>query len=144
MTELTEDKIKELDNLLNNNLRYDDILLRDKEEIQNDFFSGINKKDEFPKIEKPLENKILYNLSKKTSTILDKEKNFLEDIKLLLNTDSIKNVNNKQRNDKYIYDINIQIYLYNNIIENKKQIGGYRSKYLKYKNKYIKLKNIIL
>ena len=144
MIELTEDKIKELDNLLNNNLRYDDILLRDKEEIQNDFFSGINKKDEFPKIEKPLENKILYNLSKKTSTILDKEKNFLEDIKLLLNTDSIKNVNNKQRNDKYIYDINIQIYLYNNIIENKKQIGGYRSKYLKYKNKYIKLKNIIL
>jgi hypothetical protein len=144
MTELTADKIKELDNLLNNNLRYDDILLKDKEEIQNDFFSGINNRDEFPKIEKSLENKIAYNLTKKTLDTLDKEKQFLKNIILLLNSDSIKNINNKQRNDKYIYDIDVQINLYNTIIENKKQIGGYKNKYLKYKNKYIKLKNNIL
>jgi len=141
MTELTADKIKELDNLLNNNLRYDDILLRDKEEIQNDFFSGINKRDEFPKIEKSLENKIAYNLTKKTLDTLDKEKKVLEYFIPLINSDSIKNINNKQRNDKYIYDISLQIDIYNNIIENKKQKGGYKNKYLKYKNKYIKLKN---
>jgi hypothetical protein len=62
----------------------------------------------------------------------------------LINSDSIKNINNKQRNDKYIYDIDVQINLYNTIIKNKKQTGGYKNKYLKYKNKYIKLKNNML